>query len=209
MRCISLITIFLIVVGSACSQSRISGTILDENTGKPLKATKIILYQMDSVEISPIDINDSILILLSETKDLFRRDTIYTEIKNTKSNAAGQYQFDNLTEGIYKVTAFHRTKKQKGHPSKGEFSWIRNIKLNRQTGVMIPFTLHVNCEFDKTRHKKYCPSCLKKDQVKPIKWGFSVDDLIGQPDPKYFYNGFCVRPRCHPIRHCLRCDLDF
>ncbi len=122
MKSNSLIIIFLIVVGSAYSQSRISGTILDENTGKPLKATKIKLHQIDSVEINPKNINDSLLLKFSETKDLFWRDTIRQEIKNTKSNSAGQYQFDNLTEGIYKVTAFHRTKKQKDHPKQGEYS---------------------------------------------------------------------------------------
>ena len=189
------------------AQSKISGTIVDEITGKPLAGTTVWLALFDSVRTTPIIGYDSIYFQTMNIHDTVWRDTAFCSIMKTFSNSDGKYHFQSLPAGIYQVSVFHRTKKLKSGKYEGELDWTKGIILNGKNDVTNTFALHVTCEYEKTKHLKHCPNCHKKDEVRPIRWGLVLDPE--HLDPKYYYNGYCVIERCHPTKHCSRCNLDF
>ena len=185
-------------------QTKLDGYVHDEITHAPLKDTKITLSIIDSIIYDPNRL-DSFL-LVNNNYDS-RYDTSYKDFKVTSTDSNGYYLFSNIPLSTYELSVFHPTKEIRPNVSEGEFYLKKNVKTSRDNTITNSFTLHVTCEYDQTKSLKHCPNCKKTDKVLLIEYGLFPPNI--KPDPKCYYNGFCVIPRCHPTKHCTRCFVDF
>lgn len=199
------ILISFLIFTECRGQTKLDGYIHDLNTQAPLKGTRVALSVFDTIKFSP-DSFDSLLFAIYKIDS--RYDTIYKKLKTTFTDSNGYYSFDDLSSIIYQLSAFHRTKEIRPKVFEGEYYDTSGIKIKDDCNISISFTLYVTCEYDSTKNLTHCPKCKKEDKVLPIRYGL-IPYPVEKLDVNYYYSGYCVIERCHPTKHCMRCDRDF
>lgn len=196
MRLLFLIIVLFIFTTGYSQSSSISGTITDTATKMPLTGAKVTL--------------------------LLKTGNQYTTIAVDTAGPYGDYHFNNVTAGQYKLTCFYKMK----HPYidssseiaqySGRYGVDSNIIISPSQAYTHNFYLPVTCIYNQTKDQAFCPVCKKTDMVKPILWGLVMIDLNGKemlPEGKtindYYLGGCVIDGLCNPAKHCNRCDAYF
>lgn len=207
----------LIFISNNCFCQTISGVVLDRETKKPLMGTSVYLTSRKETK-NTIGICYNI-IDYNYFQDLYR----YKIILETKTDSSGKFIFDSVKKGSFNIIASYKIKMPDTIHFAGEFIDKTAIdkKLNIDSAKLYFSKLYLDvvCEFEKTKHQKFCPVCKRKDKVLPIMFGLPIPLfnkkglVVADKDGRFlkdYYQAGCVSDiLCNPTKHCARCKKDF
>lgn len=215
MRLISLLAFFFTTHLFAQS-GNIQGRVLDLYTKQPLENAEVELLKKSQL-------NDTCgveyfwrKIYLSTGIPVCGPDKSKVVAQRTFTDRNGNFYFSNI-DTPYKIvcnyTVVRDTYSFKVYHDMETYDLDSGmIANNTSKGIYI---LRVTCHYDKTSLLKFCPKCLKKDEIIPMLWGLRVTDLNGNildDNGKViedYHSGGCSPDWCSASKYCKRCDLEF
>lgn len=199
MPTILMIFIFFCYINSF-GQSKVYGVVKDEITNKNLNGTHVYLFKFDSVHTY----NSNNIY----NEPYIQSDSIFKLIDSFYTDTSGSYQFELLTDGVYRIFGIYKLDKDETTITYSAERYRSVSFIIDEKGIIKKnFSLHVTCEFDSTRNLYKCPKCNKKDKVIEIRYGLWT--LLEPDKEEYYYDGNCSPLRCSPTKFCKKCKLKF